>query len=119
MQLLAHPAQWLGVSRFDSWVGHMATGERMSTEYWLATYKMLNIPRKSVVRITDGPNMTSAGYVGHKAIYRTKLYEALISFSYLQCFLTIYFAFKAFIGKPSYVICKRQRHSSSKPNPLR
>ena len=28
---------------------------------------MLSLPRKSVVRITDSSDMTSAGYSGHKA----------------------------------------------------
>ena len=46
----------------------------MAKECTLSTGKqpLAGLPRNSVVRITDRPNMTSAVYCGHKAINQIK-----------------------------------------------
>ena len=41
------------------------TGKSMCTKYWLTAYEVL-LPRKSVVRLTDRPDMTSDVYRGRK-----------------------------------------------------
>ena len=48
------------------------TSERMNTEYWL-TAKVKSLPGKSVVRIIDRPNMTSAVYHGCKGTNQNKI----------------------------------------------
>ena len=45
------------------------TGERISTEYWLS------LPRKSEVRVTDRPHMTSAIYLGRRVRNKTNQNE--------------------------------------------
>ena len=44
------------------------TGESTCTKYWLTINHLggLSLPRKSVARSTDHPDMTSAVYLGHK-----------------------------------------------------
>ena len=43
-----------------------ATGESMCTKYWLTAYGCLSLPRKSVVTLTDRPDMTLDVYRGRK-----------------------------------------------------
>ena len=47
------------------------TGKRMCTEYWLTFWVKPAQERKSVVRITDHPNMTQIVYCGRKATNQT------------------------------------------------
>ena len=42
------------------------TGESMCTKYWLTALGGLSLSRKSVVRLTDRPDMTLDAYRGRK-----------------------------------------------------
>ena len=48
--------------------GHLSvTGESMCTKYWLTTWEVgLSLPGKSVVRLTDRPDMTIDVYLARK-----------------------------------------------------
>ena len=48
------------------------TGESMCTKYWL-TLGGLSLPRKSVVRLTDRPDMTLDVYRGRKTTNQIKI----------------------------------------------
>ena len=82
---------------FDTWSGHIlsfllpliqegqlsVTGKSMCMKYWLGG---LNLPRKSVVRLTDHPDMTLDVYRGCKTkmqcnynYYKEQLTELLPS----------------------------------------
>ena len=69
-QLLACLGLRYGVHRLDSPVQNMISlvvsyWLKDEYRYWLTTYRLnLNLPGKSVVRITDCPDMTSAVYLG-------------------------------------------------------
>ena len=57
------------------------TGESMCTKYWLTRFGGPSLPMKSVVRLTDHPNLTIAVYRGCKTISqeRQQSFSAMFS----------------------------------------